>query len=86
MFLFDLRILITPLISSNSSRGHSYNRHGIGDVMASEFAVSVVDGRFKTCWAKDPTIGMCCFSVKHAALRGKKEHHHLIMNYNLFMP
>jgi hypothetical protein len=54
--------------------------------MASEFAVSVVDGRFKTCWAKDPTIGMCCFSVKHAALRGKKEHHHLIMNYNLFMP
>ena len=73
MFLFDLRILITPLISPNSSRGHSYNRHGIGDVMASVFAVSVVDGRCKNLLGqtKDPTIRICCFSVKHAAPSGK---------------
>ena len=73
MFLFDLRILITPVRSSTSSRGHSYNRHGIGDVVASVFAVSVVDGRFKNMLGqtKDPNIGICCFSVKHAAPRGK---------------
>ena len=41
--------------------------------MASVFAVSVVDGRFKNMLGqtKDPNIGICCFSVKHAAPKGK---------------
>jgi hypothetical protein len=41
--------------------------------MASVFAVSVVDGRCKNLLGqtKDPTIRICCFSVKHAAPRGK---------------
>jgi hypothetical protein len=41
--------------------------------VASVFAVSVVDGRFKDMLGqtKDHNIGICCFSVKHAAPRGK---------------
>ena len=39
-FLFDLRLLITSFVSSNPSRSHSYNRNGIGGVMASVRAVS----------------------------------------------
>jgi len=41
--------------------------------MASMLAVSAVDGRFKnrSGQTKDPTIGICFASVKHAALRAK---------------
>ena len=47
----------------------------VGDVMVSVFASSVVDRGFKP-WSgqtKDYTIGMCCFSTKHAALRSKSK-------------
>ena len=56
MLVLELRILITPLVSSSSSRGHSYNGHGIGGVMASLLAVSVVDGRPKTGRVKLRTL------------------------------
>ena len=43
----------------------------ISDVMVSVLASSVVDREFEhsSGLTKDHNIGICCFSVKHAALR-----------------
>ena len=45
----------------------------IGGVMVSVLASSAVDRGFesRSGQAKDYTIGFCCFSTKHAALRRK---------------
>jgi hypothetical protein len=45
----------------------------IGAVMVSVLASSVVDRGFEhsSGLTKDHNIGICCFSVKHAALRRK---------------
>ena len=45
----------------------------IGWVMVSVLASSAVDRGFepRSGLTKDCKIGMCCFSAKHAALRGK---------------
>ena len=47
----------------------------IGDVMISVLASSAVDREFKPRpgETKDYEIGICCFSAKHAALRGKSK-------------
>ena len=47
----------------------------IGDVMVSVLASSVVDRGFepRSGQTKDYTIGICCFSAKHAALRRKSK-------------
>jgi hypothetical protein len=43
--------------------------------MGSVLASSTVDRRFqpRSGQTKDNTIGMCCLSAKHAALRGKSK-------------
>jgi hypothetical protein len=43
--------------------------------MGSVLASSAVDRRFqpRSGQTKDNTIGMCCLSAKHAALRGKSK-------------
>jgi hypothetical protein len=48
---------------------------GIGDVMISVLASSVVDCGFEPPLGrnKDNKIGICCFSTKHAALRRKSK-------------
>jgi hypothetical protein len=47
----------------------------IGGVMVSMLASSVVDCRFepRSGKTKDYTIGICCFSAKHAAFRRKSK-------------
>ena len=45
-----------------------YNR--IGGVMTSVLTLSAVDREFEQI--KDYKIEICCFSTKHAALRGKR--------------
>ena len=47
----------------------------IGGVMVSVFASSAVDRGFepRSGQTKDYKIGICCFFVKHAALRSKKK-------------
>ena len=55
------------------SRGNINQKHRIGGVMVSVPASSAVDGGFEP-WSgqtKDYTIGICCFSAKHVALRRK---------------
>jgi len=47
----------------------SFRKNRIGGAMVSVFASSAVD-RGQT---KDFKIGICCFSVKHAALRRKSK-------------
>ena len=53
------------------SRGNINQKHRIDDVMVSVLASSAVDRGFepRSGQTKDYTIGMCCFSDKHAALR-----------------
>jgi hypothetical protein len=50
-------------------------RNRIGDVMVSVLASSVVDcgSESRSGQTKDYTIGICCFSAKHAALRRKSK-------------
>jgi hypothetical protein len=54
-----------------------YNRifNRIGGVMVSMLASSAVDRGFKprSGQTKDYKIGICCFSAKHAALKGKSK-------------
>jgi hypothetical protein len=56
--------------------GHAliYRNH-VGGVMVSVLASSVVDRGFGTRsgQTKDYKIGICCFSVKHAALKSKSK-------------
>jgi hypothetical protein len=49
------------------------NGNRIGGVMISVLASSAVDRGFehRSGQTKDYTIGICCFSAKHAALRRK---------------
>ena len=51
----------------------SWNR--IGSVMVSVLAARAVDGGFerRSGQTKDYTIGMCCFSAKHAPLKSKSK-------------
>ena len=55
------------------SRGNINQKHRIGGVMVSVLASSAVDRGFEpqSGQTKDYTIGICCFSAKHAALRRK---------------
>ena len=48
-------------------------RNRKGNVMVRVLAASVVDHGFKTRFdqTKDYEFGICCYSVKHAALRSK---------------
>jgi len=47
----------------------------IGGVIVSVFSSSAVDHGFepRSGQTKDYTIGVCCFSAKHAALRSKNK-------------
>ena len=49
--------------------------HYIGDVMVSVLASSAVDRGFepRSGQTKDYKLGICCFSVKHAAFRRKSK-------------
>jgi len=66
---FDLRILITPLVSPSFS-------NPINDVMVSLLASSCVDRGFKSRsgQTKDYKIGICCFSAEDASLRSKSKY------------
>ena len=57
------------------SRGNINQKHRIGDVMVSVLASSAVDRGFepRSGQTKDYTIGICCFSANHAALRRKSK-------------
>jgi hypothetical protein len=57
------------------SRGNINQKHRIGGVMVSVLASSAVDRGFepRSGQTKDYTIGICCFSAKHAALRRKSK-------------
>ena len=57
------------------SRGNINQKHRIDDVMVSVLASSAVDRGFepRSGQTKDYAIGMCCFSAKYAALRGKSK-------------
>ena len=57
------------------SRGNINQKHRIGGVMVSVLALSAVDREFEpgSGQTKDYTIGICCFSAKHAALRRKSK-------------
>ena len=57
------------------SRGNMNQKHRIGGVMVSVLASSAVDRGFeaRSGKTKDYTIGICCFSAKHAALRRKSK-------------
>ena len=50
-------------------------RNPIGGIMVSELASSVVDRGFepRSGQTKDFTIGICCFSAKHAAIWRKSK-------------
>ena len=57
------------------SRGNINQKHRIGGVMVSVLVSSAVDRGFepRSGHTKDYKIGICCFSVKHAALRRKSK-------------
>jgi hypothetical protein len=61
--IFNLRLLITPLVSSTFS-------------LLSVLASSAVDRMFesRSGKTKDYKIGICCISIKHTALRGKSKY------------
>jgi hypothetical protein len=65
---FDLRILITPLVSPSFSSP-------IDGVMVSLLASSGVDCGFepRSVQTKDYKIGICCFSAEDAPLRSKSK-------------
>jgi hypothetical protein len=52
-----------------------FQNNRIGDVMVNMLASSVVDRGFesRSGQTKDYKIGICCFSTKHAALKGKSK-------------
>jgi hypothetical protein len=52
----------------------------IGGVMVSVIASNVVD------WDRLIQLGLCCFSVKHAALRRKRTWSSISLKINLFSP
>ena len=54
----------------------TYLKNCIGDVMVSVLASSAIDRGFEPRWGqtKDYNIGICCFPVKHAALRRKSKY------------
>jgi hypothetical protein len=66
-FIGDVMVSVLP--SSAVDRGF------IGDVMVSVLPSSAVDRGFEpqSGQTKDYTIGICCFSAKHVALRRKAE-------------
>jgi hypothetical protein len=53
----------------------SFALKGIGGILASVLASSVVDHGFENLLGqtKDYEIGICCYSVKHVALRSKNK-------------
>ena len=57
------------------SRGNINQKHSIGGVMVSVLASSAVDRGFepRSGQTKDYTIGICCFSARHATLRRKSK-------------
>ena len=57
------------------SRGNINQKHHISGVMVSMLASSAIDRGFepRSGQTKDYTIGICCFSAKHAALRRKSK-------------
>ena len=57
------------------SRGNINQKHHILGVMVSVLASSAIDRGFKprSGQTKDYTIGICCFSAKHVALRRKSK-------------
>ena len=57
------------------SRGNINQKHHIFGVMVSVLASSAIDRGIKprSGQTKDYTIGICCFSAKHAALRRKSK-------------
>ena len=57
------------------SRGNINQKHHIGGVMVSVLDSSAVDRGFepRSGQAKDYSIGMCCFSAKHASLLRKSK-------------
>ena len=65
------------------SRGNINQKHRIGGVMVCVLSSSAVDRGFEpqSGQTKDYTIGICCFSSKHAALR-KKSKNWLARNQN----
>jgi hypothetical protein len=65
------------------SRGNINQKHHVGAVMVSLLPSSAVDRGFepRSGQTKDYTIGMFCFSAKHAALR-RKSKYLLVRNQN----
>jgi hypothetical protein len=61
--------------------GNINQKHRIGGVMVSVPASSAVDRGFepRSGQTKDYTIGICCFSAKHATLRRKSKFFSYIM-------
>ena len=57
------------------SRSNINQKHRIGGVMVSMLASSAVDRGFepRSVQTKNYSIGICCFSAKHAALRRKSK-------------
>ena len=58
------------------SRGSINQKDRIGGVMVSVLASSATESGFEpqSCQTKDYTIGICCYSAKHAALQRKSKH------------
>ena len=59
--------------------------HHIGGIMVSVLASGVVDGGLepRSSQTKDYKIGICCFSTKHAALKGKSKNWLAQNQYNV---
>ena len=62
-------VMVSVLASSVVNRGF------IGGVLVSVLVSSAVDRGIESCLShtKDYTIGNCCFSAKHAALRSRSK-------------
>ena len=58
------------------SRGSINQMDRIGGVMVSVLASSATESGFEphSCQTKDYTIGICCYSAKHAALQRKSKY------------
>ena len=75
MYLVLLMIYKWKITHLALNNNHSLTGQNIGGLMVSVLASSAVDRWFEP-WsgqAKDYQIGICCFSVKHAALRRKSK-------------
>ena len=75
LWLFVIHIIITLRAHLFGAYCHLIGTNRIGGVMASALASSAVDRLFEPLsgQTKDYTIGMCCFSAKHTALRRKNK-------------